>query len=148
MTTPTTASPTCAPRPPNCATAGITAHVVGLNVKTEDMAKMVCLPQTTGGRHFNAQNAEQVAGLHRRGAAAHGLRDGRRRRLAAASPTAAAIVPPPPMPASGPPALHLRALPAPNTEPLGIAVVLDRGGGSPARCACSSVPARPIPRFR
>ena len=42
--------------------AGITAHVVGLGVKTEDMAKMTCLSQATGGRHFNAQTGEQVAG--------------------------------------------------------------------------------------
>ena len=100
-------------------TAGITAHVVGLNVKTEDMAKMVCLPQATGGRHFNAQNAEQVAAyveeallLTASEMGGIGTRP--------SSPPATAIVPPSPLPASGPPALHLRALAAPNTEPLGI----------------------------
>jgi len=100
-------------------TAGITAHVVGLNVKTEDMAKMVCLPQATGGRHFNAQSAEQIAAYVEEALllTASGMGGIEAR---AASPTATAIVPPPPLPASGPPALHLRALPAPNTEPLGI----------------------------
>ena len=100
-------------------TAGITAHVVGLNVKTEDMAKMVCLPQTTGGRHFNAQNAEQVAAYVEEAllltASEMGGIETR-----PASPPATAIVPPSPLPASGPPALHLRALAAANTEPLGM----------------------------
>ncbi len=100
-------------------TAGITAHVVGLNVKTEDMAKMVCLPQTTGGRHFNAQNAEQVAAYVEEAllltASEMGGIETR-----PASPQATAIVPPSPLPASGPPALHLRALAAANTEPLAI----------------------------
>lgn len=100
-------------------TAGITAHVVGLNVKTEDMAKMVCLPQTTGGRHFNAQNAEQVAtyveeALLLTASEMGGIE------TRPSSPPATAIVAPSPLPASGPPALHLRALAAPNTEPLGI----------------------------
>ncbi|HET7155247.1 MAG TPA: VWA domain-containing protein [Hyphomicrobiaceae bacterium] len=100
-------------------TAGITAHVVGLNVKTEDMAKMVCLPQTTGGRHFNAQNAEQVAAYVEEAllltASEMGGIETR-----PTSPQGTAIVPPSPLPASGPPALHLRALAAANTEPLAI----------------------------
>ena len=102
-------------------TAGITAHVVGLNVKTEDMAKMVCLPQTTGGRHFNAQNAEQVAAYVEEAllltASEMGGIETR-----PASPQGTAIVPPSPLPASGPPALHLRALAAANTEPLAISL--------------------------
>lgn len=99
--------------------ADITAHVVGLNVKTEDMAKMVCLPQATGGRHFNAQNAEQIAAYVEEALllTASGMGGIEAR---PPSPAATAIVPPQPLPASGPPALHLRALPAPNTEPLGI----------------------------
>lgn len=98
---------------------GITAHVVGLNVKTEDMAKMVCLPQATGGRHFNAQNAEQIAAYVEEALllTASGMGGIEARPV---SPATTAIVPPPPLPASGPPALHLRALPAPNAEPLGI----------------------------
>jgi len=98
---------------------GITAHVVGLNVKTEDMAKMVCLPQATGGRHFNAQNAEQIAAYVEEALllTASGMGGIEARPV---SPATTAIVPPSPLPASGPPALHLRALPAPNAEPLGI----------------------------
>jgi Ca-activated chloride channel homolog len=97
---------------------GVTAHVVGLNVKTEDMAKMVCLPQATGGRHFNAQSAEQIAAYVEEALllTASGMGGVEAR---PASPSAT-IVPPAPVPASGPPALHLRALPAANTEPLGI----------------------------
>jgi len=97
--------------------AKITAHVVGLAVKTEDMAKMACLPLTTGGCHFNAQNAEQVAGYIEEALLLSASEMGGVQ-TAAASPTAA-IVPPPPIPASGPPALHLRAMLAPNTEPVG-----------------------------
>ena len=98
--------------------ADITAHVVGLNVKTEDMAKMVCLPQATGGRHFNAQSAEQIAAYVEEALllTASGMGGVEAR---PASPSAT-IVAPAPVPASGPPALHLRALPAANTEPLGI----------------------------
>ena len=97
--------------------ADITAHVVGLGVKPDDMAKMACLPLTTGGRHFNAQNAEQVAGFVEEALLLSASEMGGVQ-SAAASPPVAAIVPPQPVPASGPPALHLRALLAPNTEPL------------------------------
>lgn len=99
--------------------AGITAHVVGLGVKTEDMAKMACLPQTTGGRHFNAQSAEQAAEYIEEALLLSASEMGG---VAArpVAPPASSIVPPSPVPASGPPALYLRALPAPNTEPLGI----------------------------
>ena len=99
-------------------TEGITAHVVGLNVKTEDMAKMVCLPQATGGRHFNAQNAEQIAAYVEEALLLTASGMGGVEARPASPPTT--IVPPAPVPASGPPALHLRALPASNAEPLGI----------------------------
>jgi Ca-activated chloride channel homolog len=39
---------------------GIKAHVISLGPKPEDLAKMTCLPETTGGRLFFAQNAEQA----------------------------------------------------------------------------------------
>src|SRR5262245_22554510 len=39
---------------------GIKAHVISLSPKPEDLAKMTCLPETTGGRLFLAQNAEQA----------------------------------------------------------------------------------------
>lgn len=97
--------------------AGITAHVVGLNVKSEDMTKMACLPQITGGRHFNAQNAEQVASYVEEALLlAASEMGGIQARFA--SPSTAGVVPPAPVPASGPPALHLRALSIANTEPL------------------------------
>jgi Ca-activated chloride channel homolog len=94
-------------------TAGITAHVVSIGVPPEDLAKMACLPQATGGRHFVAQNAEQLAAFI-----------GEAVRLssnqAAVAGFTTTIVPPAPIPASGPPALHLRAVLAPDTEPLGV----------------------------
>ena len=40
--------------------AGVRAHVISLGPKPEDLAKMTCLPEATGGRLFYAQNAEQV----------------------------------------------------------------------------------------
>jgi Ca-activated chloride channel homolog len=40
--------------------AGVRAHVISLGPKPEDLAKMTCLPETTGGRLFFAQNAEQA----------------------------------------------------------------------------------------
>ena len=52
------------------ARGGVTAHVVGLGLKPDDLAKMACLPQITGGRLFNAQNAEQIGSRRRGGAAA------------------------------------------------------------------------------
>src|SRR6516225_10359197 len=41
--------------------ANIAVHVVGLALKAEDTAKMVCLPQLTGGRLFAAVTAADVA---------------------------------------------------------------------------------------
>ena len=97
--------------------ANIAVHVVGLNVKADDMARMACLPQATGGRQFNALNAEQAASLIeealRLAAGDPGWTEPR-----PAAPLAAGVVAPAPIPATGPPALHLRALLAPNTEPL------------------------------
>ena len=93
--------------------AGITAHVVSIGATPEDLAKMACLPQATGGRHFIAQNAEQVASYV-----------GEAMRLASNQSAVAGfsttIVPPAPVPASGPPALHLRAVLPPNNEPLSV----------------------------
>jgi Ca-activated chloride channel homolog len=96
--------------------AKITAHVVGLAVKPDDMAKMACLPLTTGGRHFNAQNAEQAASYIEEALLLSASEMGGVQTTG--TQPQAAIVPPQPVPASGPPALHLRALLAPNTEPV------------------------------
>lgn len=96
--------------------AGITAHVVGLAAKPADLAKMACLPQITGGRHLNAQSADQVAP-----AIEEALR------LASAEPAGASprVAPrtgptaaPAPIPADAPPGLYLRALLAAKGEPV------------------------------
>jgi Ca-activated chloride channel homolog len=93
--------------------AGITTHVVSIGVPPDDLAKMACLPQATGGRQFTAQNADEVATFL-----------GEAMRLAsnqlAVAGFTTTIVPPAPVPASGPAALYLRAVVAPNAEPLGV----------------------------
>ena len=93
--------------------AGITVHVVSIGAPPQDQAKMSCLPQATGGRHFTAQNAEQLVAF-----IGEAVRLSSNRSAVAGFTTT--IVPPAPIPASGPPALHLRAVLAPNTEPLGV----------------------------
>src|SRR5262245_47178566 len=40
--------------------ADVKAHVISLAPKPEDLARMTCLPETTGGRLFYVQNAEQA----------------------------------------------------------------------------------------
>ncbi len=93
--------------------AGIVTHVVSIGVAPGDLAKMACLPQATRGRHFKAQNAEELAAVV-----------GEAMRLAsnqlAVAGFTTTIVPPAPIPASGPPALHLRAVLPPNNEPLSV----------------------------
>ena len=103
--------------------AGITAYVVGLGTKAADLGRMACLPQLTGGRHFNALSIEQVSTYLEEALRSASLSTA----VTPAEPAAAArpapasaaqqapIVPPEPIPASGPAALHLRALQAPNT---------------------------------
>ena len=109
-------------------TAGIAAHVVALGLKPEDAAKMMCLPQTTGGRFFNPQTGDQVD------AAIEGaLRAASIGAEFAAPPSVAAAAPAPPptpmrptvanpapaVPQDAPAGLYLRALLAPKTEPVG-----------------------------
>jgi len=101
-------------------TAGITAHVVSIGAKADDIAKMACLPQATGGRHFKAQNAEQVAAFIGEALRLGGSELAAAIDLVPAAPLAGAIAAPAPIPASGPAALYLRALLAPNTEPLSL----------------------------
>lgn len=93
--------------------AGITAHVVSVGTGAEDLAKVACLPQATGGRHFKAQNAEQLAAFIGEALRLVGDR-------AAVAGFTTTIVPPAPIPARGPAALHLRAVLARNTEPLSV----------------------------
>jgi Ca-activated chloride channel family protein len=99
-------------------TAGITVHVIGIAAKAADMAKMVCLPQATGGRHFNAQNAEQAAIFIDEALRMAGGTAGPD--LMASTGSTGTVVPPAPIPASGPTALHLRAQLAANTEPVSL----------------------------
>jgi Ca-activated chloride channel family protein len=100
------------------AAAGITAHVVSLGMDASDLAKMACLWQATGGRHFNAETVEQVeAGI------AEALLAASRAPAAvgtASGSWATTVVPPAPVPARGPTALHLRALWGPNAEAVGV----------------------------
>jgi Ca-activated chloride channel family protein len=94
---------------------GIVAHVVGIGTKAEDVPKMACLPQITGGRYFNAQTAEQVASLVEEAMIA-AAQDGDAKG-SPSQPRTTSLVAPQPVPASGPPALYLRALLAANTAP-------------------------------
>jgi Ca-activated chloride channel homolog len=101
--------------------SGITVHVVGLGTKAADLGKMACLPQQTGGRHFNALTIEQASAYLEE--ALRSASPGGGEPAATAKPTppgAPPIVPPEPIPATGPAALHLRALPAPNATPLAV----------------------------
>jgi Ca-activated chloride channel homolog len=93
--------------------ANIAVHVVGLALKAEDTAKMLCLPQITGGRLFAAMTAADVAPTIEQ---ALQLADG-----AAAEQTALAspVAPAAPVAADAPPGLYLRALLAPNGAPIG-----------------------------
>jgi Ca-activated chloride channel family protein len=93
--------------------AGIVTHVVSVGVAPGDLARMACLPQATGGRHFAVQKADELPGVI-----------GEAMRLAgnqlAVAGFATTIAPPAPVPASGPPALHLRAVLPPGNEPLSV----------------------------
>jgi Ca-activated chloride channel family protein len=103
------------------AAAGIAAHVVSLGVPAEDLAKMACLPQATGGRHFKVETSEQVAAAVAEALRAAGS-EPTAMGLAPAGPTSwtTTVSPPPQLPTTGPTALHLRALAAPNGEPLSV----------------------------
>jgi Ca-activated chloride channel family protein len=102
--------------------AGVAVHVVSLGLPAEDLAKMACLPQATGGVHFKAESGEQAAA-----AIVDALRlasgELAATALAAAAagpaqPWATSVVPPAPVPAGRRSALHLSALAAPGVEPL------------------------------
>jgi Ca-activated chloride channel family protein len=104
--------------------AGITVHVVSLGLPADELAKMTCLPQATGGRHFKVESSEQVSpaiGEAMRAAsseiAAIGLAP-----AAQIGPSGSnwstSIAPPAPVPATRQAALHLTALTAPGSEPL------------------------------
>lgn len=90
---------------------GIVTHVVSIGLPPADLAKMTCLPQATGGRHFTVDKAEELARV-----VGEAMRLSSNQLAVAGFSTA--IGPPAPIPASGPPALHLRAVLPPNNEPL------------------------------
>jgi Ca-activated chloride channel family protein len=104
------------------AAAGITAHVVSLGLNADDLGKMACLAQTTGGRLFNVDSSDQVSGAI---VEAVRLASGELTTVGLASPATASdtpwatsLIPPVPVPASRPAALQLTALPAAGAEPL------------------------------
>lgn len=97
-------------------TPSLMIHVIGLGLREGDATKYQCLTKPTGGRHINAQNAEQIS---------TGIDDVIRASMlepvrAAIRPAGAEILPkaPPPKPVDlaidGPPALRLKAYLAPG----------------------------------
>jgi Ca-activated chloride channel homolog len=89
----------------------ITVHVVGLALKAEDTAKMVCLPQITGGRFFAVSTAADVNPTIEQALLLAGS-EGPAEQTALAAPAA-------PVAADAPPGLYLRALLAPGGAPIG-----------------------------
>ena len=101
--------------------AGITVHVVGLSTKAADLGKMACLPQQTGGRHFNALNPEQTSAYVEEALRSAGVGGGSEPSAAVQpAPGQPPVMAPEPIPATGPAALHLRAMMAANTAPLSV----------------------------
>jgi Ca-activated chloride channel family protein len=111
--------------------AKLTAHVIGLGLKPEDLVKMACLPQATGGRLFNAQNVEQIGAAVEEALKLASSDAGRTEPIApsprAPAPSAAPSAGPgavavPKPPADAPPGLYLRALLAPKAEAVSLAL--------------------------
>jgi Ca-activated chloride channel family protein len=105
--------------------AGVTVHVIGLALKPDDLAKMACLPQMTGGRLFHSQTVEQI-GVAVEEALKLASSDAGRiepsaapKRAPVPSPGPSAVAVPKP-PADAPPGLYLRSLLAPKTEPVSL----------------------------
>jgi Ca-activated chloride channel family protein len=110
--------------------AGLATHVVGLGLKPDDMGKMACLPQATGGRLVNVQTPEQVTAAVEEllrlavGDAGAGARPGPVTGPVPAPSAAARPAPSPsagaaPMPpANAPPGLYLRPLLVAKGEPV------------------------------
>jgi Ca-activated chloride channel homolog len=133
--------------------AAIVVHVVGLGLRPADATAMACLPQTTGGRFFNARTAEQITSdleeaLRLTGSEGESLERATTALLgspqSAPAPQSAAV------PADGPPGLYLRALLVPGGEPIGLplnwTVLSEHTGGAvlfAARAVNPHVPAKP-----
>lgn len=131
--------------------AGITVHVVGLGLKPDDLARMACLPQQTGGRLVHAQTAEQVgAGIEetlRLASSAPGAPEpvaaqGRRRPAPDAKAGAMAVPRPP---ADAPPGLYLSAVLAAKGAPLARALhwTVRSEEGQPAKVVFDAHAANP-----
>jgi Ca-activated chloride channel family protein len=105
--------------------AGVTVHVIGLALKPDDLVKMACLPQMTGGRLFHAQTVEQIGAAVEEAMKLASSDAGRIEPPAAAKrppvpspgPSAATVSKPP---ADAPPGLYLRSLLAPKAEPVSL----------------------------
>jgi Ca-activated chloride channel family protein len=109
--------------------AGVTVHVIGLALKPDDLVKMACLPQMTGGRLFHSQTVEQIGVAVEEAMKLASSDAGRieppaapkRAPVPGAGPSpgpSAATVPKPP--ADAPPGLYLRSLLAPKAEPVSL----------------------------
>src|SRR5262249_6189741 len=133
--------------------AAIVVHVVGLGLRPADAAAMACLPQTTGGRFFNARTAEQIAAnleeALRLASEGEGIERAATAALAAPQ-SAPAVQSAAAVPAEGPPGLYLRALFVPGSEPIGLplnwTVFSERAGGAvlfEARALNPHVPVTP-----
>lgn len=99
--------------------AGIAVHVVGLGLKPEDATKMMCLPQTTGGRFFNPQTSDQVDAAIEGALRIASIGGDFAAPLPAPPPRSTVSSPAPVVPRDAPVGLYLRALLAPKTEPVG-----------------------------
>lgn len=111
--------------------AGITVNVVGLGVKPDDIPKMACLPQITGGRVINTTNEQQIGPAVEEALLASadaGVQ-------APALPTAGAPAPPATsLRQDGPPGLALRAVLAAKGDAIGsplLWTITPEGGAVP-----------------
>jgi Ca-activated chloride channel homolog len=99
--------------------ARVIVNVVGLGLGAEEANAMVCLPQTTGGRFFNAQTGEQVGTAIEEALRLAGSDAGMGAPPAAAPRPSVSSGPVPIVPQDAPVGLYLRALLAPKTDPVG-----------------------------
>ncbi len=116
--------------------SGITAHVVSLASRPDDLARMACLPQLTGGRGFNARTPEQVtAAIEEALRLASSDSPGVALQPTPAQPPPSAVAAPAAIPPNAAPGLYLRAVLAPNTEPVSLpltwTVFAEGQGGQP-----------------
>src|SRR5207249_4543206 len=97
----------------------VVVHVVGLALGAEEANAMVCLPQITGGRFFNAQSGEQVGTAIEEALRLASSDAGMGAPSAPAPRPLVSSSPVPVVPQDAPVGLYLRALLASKTEPVG-----------------------------